>query len=136
MTTSASDVAQIVRSQSKAMESYGIEGAELEYVTIPAIKTINDRSKYNISIAVLPAWWRPLFKRIPWYHNKSKAMENINTLAVTAVARRMNAKDIRSDNILSRLLDATDEKGQRMDKKELSAEAMTLLVAGTDTTSK
>jgi benzoate 4-monooxygenase len=136
MTASASDTAQVVRSRAAAMESYGLEAAKLEYDTIPAVKTINERSKYAISIATIPHIWRPLIKKLPWYRTKSQAMEAIATLAVTAVARRLTAADIRKDNILSRLLEARDENGERMGKNELSAEAMTLMVAGTDTTSK
>ncbi|KAI0696280.1 cytochrome P450 monooxygenase pc-bph [Cytidiella melzeri] len=135
MTTSANDSAQIVRSRVAAIDAYGIKDKELEYSTIPAVKTINERSKYAISVGVLPTWWRPLIKRLPWYQAKRKAMDDIGTLAVTAVGRRLKSTDIRNDNILSKLLEATDEKGERMGKMELSAEAMTLMVAGTDTTS-
>lgn len=62
-------------------------------------------------------------------------MEDIATLSVTAVVRRLRSADIRDDNILSQLLEATDENGNRMSRNELSAEALTLLIAGTDTTS-
>ena len=136
MTASGRDSAQMVKSRKAAIESYGLEKAQLEYTTIPAVKTINERSVFAISVAVLPDWWRPLVKKLPWYHGKSKSMENITTLAVTAVSRRLKSKEIRSDNILSKLLDARDEKGGKMAGAELSLEASTLLVAGTDTTSK
>ena len=136
MTASGRDSAQMVKSRKAAIESYGLEKAQLEYTTIPAVKTINERSVFAISVAVLPDWWRPLVKKLPWYHGKSKSMENITTLAVTAVSRRLKSNEIRSDNILSKLLDAIDEKVGKMGGAELSLEASTLLVAGTDTTSK
>ncbi|KAI0086953.1 cytochrome P450 monooxygenase pc-bph [Irpex rosettiformis] len=135
MTSTGRDTVQIVKSRKATIDSYGLEGAKLDYATIPAVKTINERSKFAISIAVLPTWWRPLVKRLPWYHGKGKAMEDIATLAVTAVSRRLKSTEVRSDNILSKLLDATDENGEKMGGMELSGEAMTLLVAGTDTTS-
>lgn len=136
MTTSGRDSAQMVKSRKAAIEAYGLEQAQLDYTTIPAVKTINERSSYAISVAVLPTWWHPLVKKLPWYRSKGKSMENITTLAVTAVSRRLKSKEIRSDNILSKLLDARDEKGGQMGGPELSLEAVTLLVAGTDTTSK
>lgn len=136
MTVSASDSAQVVRSRDAAMHAFGHEKAELEYATIPAVKVINERSKYNISIAVVPAWWRPLLRRLPWYNSKGDATEAISNLAVTAVIRRLKASSVKEENILSKLIEATDEDGNHMGKMELSAEAMTLLVAGTDTTSK
>ncbi len=136
MTSSGSDTAQIVRSRKAAIEAYGVEEAKLEYETIPAVKAINERSKFAIAISVLPAWWRPLVKRLPWYHGKGKAMEDIATLAVTAVSRRLTSTEVRSDNILSKLLDATDEAGEKMSRAELSGEALALLLAGTDTTAK
>ena len=83
MTASGRDSAQMVKSRKAAIESYGLEKAQLEYTTIPAVKTINERSVFAISVAVLPDWWRPLVKKLPWYHGKSKSMENITTLAVT-----------------------------------------------------
>lgn len=136
MTASASDSAQVVRSREAGLDSYGLEKAELEYSTIPAVKTINERSKFLISVAVWPAWIRPLLRSIPWYQSKGQAMEDIATWAVTAVIRRLKSPEIRENNILTKLLEATDEDGVRMGSKELSGEAMTLLVAGTDTTSK
>ena len=56
-------------------------------------------------------------------------------LAVTAVADRAKQTFYRSD-ILSKYFDATDKRGEKMDNFELSAEALVLLVAGSDTTSK
>ncbi|KAI0337453.1 cytochrome P450 monooxygenase [Trametopsis cervina] len=136
MTASVSDTAQIARSREAAMNSYGLEEAKLDYISIPVVKAAHGRSQYTIAIGVLPKWLRPLFKRLPWYSWRAEAMEHITTLAVTAVVRRLKkATEVRSNNILSRYLDATDENGQRMGKVELSAEAMTLLIAGTDTTS-
>ncbi|KAI0695304.1 cytochrome P450 monooxygenase pc-bph [Cytidiella melzeri] len=135
MTSSASDSVQMVRSRTAAIDAYGLEEKVLEYDTIPAVKTISDRSKYAISIGVLPLWWRPLVKKLPWFRTKRQAMDNIATLTVTAVGRRLKSTDVKSSNILSKGLESTDEHGDHMGNIELSAEAMTLMVAGTDTTS-
>lgn len=63
-------------------------------------------------------------------------MDAISTLALTAVVKRLMIPSDRENNILTKVIEATDESGTPMGKIELSGEAMTLLVAGTDTTSK
>ncbi|PSR72287.1 hypothetical protein PHLCEN_2v11879 [Hermanssonia centrifuga] len=134
MTAEAKDTTEIAKSQDDALDSFGIEKAQLEYETIAAVKTVNDRSTYAISIAVLPNWWVPMVRRLPWYSSGKNAMEAIATMAVTAVAKRLRTPSIRND-LLTKLLEGQDEKGNKMGSLELSAEAMTFLIAGSDTTS-
>ena len=83
----------------------------------------------------LPPSWRPFAQRIPWFANGSRAVKNLAGLAVAAVAKRLAAPTDRTD-LLSKLQEGKDEDGRPMGREELTAEALTQLIAGSDTTSK
>jgi len=106
---------------------------------VPAIKILNSRGEFSASMGVLPPWMRPLIKRIPWYAKGNEAVKNLAGIAVAAVAKRM-AADASGDasqrvDLLRRLQEARDEEGNPMGREELTAEALTQLIAGSDTTS-
>jgi benzoate 4-monooxygenase len=121
---------------------------------VPAIKILNDRGDYAASLGVMPPWWRPWAKRVPWYARGNAAVQCLAGLAVAAVAKRLeeglpdeedeeeeidgegtNGKKKRTD-LLEKLLQGKDENGAPMGREELTAEALTQLIAGSDTTSK
>ncbi|KDQ19990.1 hypothetical protein BOTBODRAFT_27392 [Botryobasidium botryosum FD-172 SS1] len=106
--------------------------AQVKYV--PAIKTLNDRGDFSASMGVLPPWIRPYVKRIPWYSKGNQAVANLAGIAVAAVNKRLAEPTDRND-LLTRLQQGKDENGQPMCKEELTAEALTQLIAGSDTTS-
>ncbi|KAG9113370.1 hypothetical protein FRC07_007783 [Ceratobasidium sp. 392] len=120
---------------------------------VPAIKVLNDRGDYAASLGVLPVWVRPWAKRVPWYARGNQAVQNLAGLAVAAVAKRLEEglpdeevdeeeegegedrpKRKRTD-LLEKLLQGKDENGAPMGREELTAEALTQLIAGSDTTS-
>ncbi|CUA69360.1 Benzoate 4-monooxygenase [Rhizoctonia solani] len=122
---------------------------------VPAIKILNDRGDYAASLGVMPPWWRPWAKRIPWYARGNEAVQCLAGLAVAAVAKRLEdglpdeedegeegqeeeegtkTKKKRTD-LLEKLLQGKDESGAPMGREELTAEALTQLIAGSDTTS-
>ncbi|KAG8737594.1 hypothetical protein FRC12_017082, partial [Ceratobasidium sp. 428] len=121
---------------------------------VPAIKILNDRGDYAASLGVLPVWVRPWAKRVPWYARGNQAVQNLAGLAVAAVAKRLEeglpdedvdevdegedeggkVKRKRTD-LLEKLLQGKDENGAPMGREELTAEALTQLIAGSDTTS-
>ncbi|CEL59767.1 Benzoate 4-monooxygenase OS=Aspergillus niger GN=bphA PE=1 SV=1 [Rhizoctonia solani AG-1 IB] len=120
---------------------------------VPAIKILNDRGDYAASLGVMPPWWRPWAKRVPWYARGNAAVQCLAGLAVAAVAKRLeeglpdeedeeeeidgegtNGKKKRTD-LLEKLLQGKDENGAPMGREELTAEALTQLIAGSDTTS-
>jgi len=65
-----------------------------------------------------------------------KAIENLAGIAVARVSQRLDnpSKDGRVD-LLARLQEGRDEAGQPLGRQELTAEALTQLIAGSDTTS-
>lgn len=106
--------------------------------SIPAIKILNGRGEYSLATGVLPAPWRPLLRRlVPWYRRGSADVESLAGIAIVAVARRLAAANPseRAD-LLSRLLEGRDAHGAKMGREEVTAEALTFLIAGSDTTSK
>jgi benzoate 4-monooxygenase len=106
----------------------------IEVEAIPAIQILNDRGEFSASTGVLPGWWRPIVKLLPWYRKGNKAVQNLAGIAAVMVAKRLAAGSERVD-LLSKLQDGTDEFGNPLTREEVTAEALTALIAGSDTTS-
>jgi benzoate 4-monooxygenase len=134
MILNAKDSAPVAVSQKDVMKSYGSEN-ECAYVDIPAVQILNDRGEFSASMGVLPPTWRPWVRLLPWYRKGGIAVKNLAGLAVAAVAKRFTAPTDRVD-LLSKLQEGRDDEGNLMGRKELTAEALTQLIAGSDTTSK
>jgi len=79
-------------------------------------------------------WSRPYAKKLPWFAKGSKAVKNLAGIAIAAVDKRLTTPSDRVD-LLARLQEGKDEEGQPMGRSELTAEALTQLIAGSDTTS-
>lgn len=136
MIAAAKDSAPVAKSNEQGISTYGQDASKCETVSIPAIKILNDRGEYSAAMGVIPPWLRPAVKRyIPWYNRGSDAVQKLSGLAVAAVAKRMASPAYRTD-VLSKLQQGKDEDGNPMGRAELTAEALTQLIAGSDTTSK
>lgn len=128
------------------------EKAEVKYV--PAVQVLNDRGDYSASMGVLPGWIRPWMRHIPWYARGNTAVKCLAGMAIAAVEKRLQfglpeeapyddeeaeqgaAKGRKRTDLLEKLMQGKDEHGQPMGREELTAEALTQLIAGSDTTSK
>lgn len=149
MLQKAADSAPVAVDSEAAMRSYGEkkgngEDIGIKVIHIPAIQILNSRGDFSASMGVLPPWIRPLVKKVPWYARGSVAVKNLAGIAVAAVGKRLalDAKlqevgemSARND-LLRRLQEARDDQGKSMGQAELTAEALTQLIAGSDTTSK
>lgn len=62
-------------------------------------------------------------------------MENLAGIAVARVEARLRNLDTSRVDLLARLMEGQDERGEKLGRQELSAEALTQLIAGSDTTS-
>ncbi|KZT00648.1 cytochrome P450 [Laetiporus sulphureus 93-53] len=134
MLQACADAAPVAVSQKDAMASYGESGSP-EITYFPAVQVLNDRGEYSASIGVLPHYWRPLAVRfIPWYRNGNKAVKRLAGIAIAAVAKRLTTPTDRVD-LLGKLQEGKDDEGNPMGREELTAEALTQLIAGSDTTS-
>ena len=134
MIEAARDLAVVPKNQEDAMKSYG-SSKSVEVVEIPAVKILNGRGEYSMSMGVLPPWWRPFVRHLPWYRKGGQDVKSLAGIAIMAVAKRLATPTDRVD-LLSKLQEGRDGDGKHMGREELTAEALTLLIAGSDTTSK
>ncbi|KAF8652364.1 hypothetical protein AX16_004394 [Volvariella volvacea WC 439] len=133
MIEAAKDMAAAPKNQEDVMKSYG-QKTEAEIIEIPAVQILNGRGEYSMSMGVLPPWWRPYVKHLPWYRRGQKDVKSLAGIAIMAVAKRLATPTDRVD-LLSKLQAGRDNEGNPMGRGELTAEALTLLIAGSDTTS-
>ncbi|KAF8319760.1 cytochrome P450 monooxygenase pc-bph [Clavulina sp. PMI_390] len=102
---------------------------------LPAVEILNYRGTYSASLGVIPVWARPWIKAyVPWYSKGNEAVKNLAGIAVAAVEKRLAEPSDRND-LLSFLQKGKDASGNPMGRNELTAEALTQLIAGSDTTS-
>lgn len=136
MLKAAKDIAPAAKSQDDAIATYGDEGKKIDVEYFPAAQIVNERADHSASIGVLPPWIQLFLNKFhPWYRKGSTKTANLVGLAVFAVSQRLKTSAGRAD-ILSKLLQGKDDEGKPMGRLELTAEALTQLAAGSDTTSK
>lgn len=103
----------------------------------PAIEILNRRGEVSATLGCMPglkayAKWLP----DPFFSRGLHAVANLAGIAIARVKSRLDdppAMD-RKD-LLARLMEGRDEKGEPLGREELTAEALTQLIAGSDTTS-
>lgn len=83
---------------------------------------------------------KPLAKYIPdpFFYKGVEAVKNLAGIAIARVNERLAAAErgeIHRVDLLARLMEGKDENGNRLGREELTAEALTQLIAGSDTTS-
>ncbi|CCO36634.1 hypothetical protein BN14_10776 [Rhizoctonia solani AG-1 IB] len=109
---------------------------------VPVIKAITGAVAVSTRIGVFPAWTHKLLRLLPW--NMSGVTDRINLfkLAVASVEARVKrghkteAEDgEQSIDLIDKLLETKDDDGSPLSPNELYAEALMLLIAGSDTTS-
>ena len=105
--------------------------------TAPAIQVLGRRGDVSATLGCAP-WLIPWARFIPdrFFRQGVRAIDDLAGIAVARVADRLD-RGIGSDraDLLRRLADARDELGLPLGRRETEAEALTLLIAGSDTTS-
>lgn len=72
----------------------------------------------------------------PFFSKGVEAVQKLTGIAVARVKERLdNADKIDRVDLLARLMEGKDENGEALGREELTAEALTQLIAGSDTTS-
>lgn len=72
----------------------------------------------------------------PFFSKGIEAVENLAGIAKARVNHRLaNADKVDRVDLLARLMEGKNEKGEKLGREELTAEALTQLIAGSDTTS-
>lgn len=105
----------------------------------PAIEVLNRRGEVSGTIGCYPAI-KPYAKYLPdsFFRDGVRAVQNLAGIAVARVNARLDSPDedkgSRKD-LLARLMEGKDENGNSLGREELTAEALTQLIAGSDTTS-
>jgi benzoate 4-monooxygenase len=102
-----------------------------------AVEILNRRGEVSAALGVLPelkpyAKWLP----DPFFSQGAAAVQNLAGIAIARVKERLeNPPDITRKDLLARLQEGRNEKGEPLGLEELTAEALTQLIAGSDTTS-
>ncbi|KAG7527828.1 hypothetical protein FFLO_06571 [Filobasidium floriforme] len=106
---------------------------------LPAIEILNRRGEYSATMGCIPPLLRPLAKKLPWFSRGLESVRKLAGIAIAAVGTRMELEEsgggADSRDLLSKLMKGKDENGNPMGREELTAEALTQLIAGSDTTS-
>ena len=128
------------------MLAHGADVAEVQktpggpVTTAPAIQVLNRRGEVSATLGCLPTL-KPYAKWLPdaFFCNGLKAVEDLAGIAVARVNARLRdeeeGKGAERKDLLARLMEGRDEHGQKLGREELTAEALTQLIAGSDTTS-
>ncbi len=151
----AKDSVPMAQDPHAVMKSYGQAGAKHASKEIEVIKTLGGSSEtFLVTMGAVPGWWRAVLKRTPMFWKGGENFDAITGMAVAAISKRLQEPTDRND-LLSKLQAGKDEdvrtfspitsaagltctfiKGNPMGKEELTAEALTFLIAGSDTTAK
>ncbi len=91
------------------MASYGQAGAKYVTKEVPAVKILNGRGDYTMSMGVLPGWWRPLLKRTPLFREGGQDNDTLAGMAIVAVSKRLSEPSDKND-LLSKLQAGKDEQ--------------------------
>jgi benzoate 4-monooxygenase len=103
----------------------------------PAVEVLNRRGEVSGTLGCLPGL-KPWAKYLPdpFFSKGLAAVQNLAGIAVARVSQRLDGKsDPGRVDLLARLMEGKDERGEPMGREELTAEALTQLIAGSDTTS-
>ncbi|BDD62610.1 hypothetical protein MPDQ_007305 [Monascus purpureus] len=129
MLASGRDMAEIRMSgDSKSPPSY-----------VQAVEVLNRRGEVSAALGCLPVL-KPFAKYLPdrFFRDGIQAVEHLAGIAIARVSERVKPevmeKNTRVD-LLARLMEGKDANGNKMGREELTAEALTQLIAGSDTTS-
>ncbi|KAK4141222.1 benzoate 4-monooxygenase [Dichotomopilus funicola] len=104
-----------------------------------AIEILNRRGEVSATLGTLPAL-KPYAKYFPdpFFTQGVKAVQNLAGIAIARVKARLEnppPAHLQRKDLLQRLMEGRDEKGEPLGREELTAEALTQLIAGSDTTS-
>ncbi|KAL4900767.1 hypothetical protein BDW74DRAFT_170549 [Aspergillus multicolor] len=106
---------------------------------VQAVEVLNRRGEVSATLGCYPAL-KPFAKYLPdrFFRDGLEAVENLAGIAIACVNERLKP-DVMANNtrvdLLARLMEGKDANGNKLGRAELTAEALTQLIAGSDTTS-
>ncbi|KAJ5937585.1 Benzoate 4-monooxygenase [Penicillium verhagenii] len=106
---------------------------------VAAIEVLNRRGEVSATLGCMPSII-PFAKYIPdkFFSEGLAAVENLAGIAIARVNERLKPEVVANNtrvDLLARLMEGKDETGSTLGREELTAEALTQLIAGSDTTS-
>ncbi|RSH77163.1 uncharacterized protein EHS24_003797 [Apiotrichum porosum] len=103
----------------------------------PAIEILNRRGEISATLGIMP-YLKPYAKYLPdeFFYKGVEAVNNLARIAIAQVKARVDhpSEEGRRD-LLAYLQEGKDAFGKPIGREELTAEALTQLIAGSDTTS-
>ncbi|KND91557.1 Benzoate 4-monooxygenase [Tolypocladium ophioglossoides CBS 100239] len=106
-------------------------------VYAPAIDILNRRGEVSATLGCLPQL-QPYAQWLPdaFFRKGLSAVQSLAGIAIARVTSRIdNPPAEQRRDLLARLMEARDDQGAPLGREELMAEALTHLIAGSDTTS-
>ena len=102
----------------------------------PAIEVLNRRGEVSGTLGCAP-FLQPYAKYFPdaFFSQGLRAVEDLAGIAVARVAARLDAPAAPREDLLKKLMEGKDAAGRPLGRDEITAEALTMLIAGSDTTS-
>lgn len=107
---------------------------EADPVYVPAIKCLADRGEVSNTFGALPglrryAKWIP----DPFFQAGVLGIRGLIGIATAQIGQRYEHPEVKRRDLLARLQEGKDDKGECFEFQELVAEAVTLILAGSDT---
>jgi benzoate 4-monooxygenase len=102
------------------------------------IHTIDTRGEVLNALGHVPLWIRPYMKHFrldPFWYNGLRSRANLESIGRAAFGRRKNESTSRKDLMGFLLLAKDPETGGPLSSQEITAEAISFIVGGSDTTS-
>ena len=103
----------------------------------PAVEVLNRRGEVSAALGCYPGL-KPYARYLPdrFFRDGLRAVEDLTGIAVARFDERLESgKETERVDLLARLMEGKDENGEKLGREELTAEALTQLIAGSDTTS-
>ncbi|POS82623.1 hypothetical protein EPUL_006134, partial [Erysiphe pulchra] len=103
----------------------------------PVVEVLNRRGDVSATLGCFPQLLKfAKYLPDPFFTKGLTAVNHLNGIAVARVVQRFKSQT-KTDgvDILSRLMQGNDEKGENQDLAELSTQSLTQVIAGSDTTS-
>ncbi|KAF8712308.1 Cytochrome P450 monooxygenase, partial [Rhizoctonia solani] len=128
---------------SPSIESIDASGQPVRgTMRVPVIETIAGAAFTGMTVGVFPSWAHRLLRLLPWNISGTNNRINLLKLATASVEARIKRGSIKDSeyggrgiDLVDKLLEAKNDDGSPLSANELYAEAVMLLVAGSDTTS-
>ncbi|KGQ01934.1 hypothetical protein PAAG_11325 [Paracoccidioides lutzii Pb01] len=144
-TFSARSIGQFEQYIHANLEEFGRDVAEVRKSSdcpptyAPAIQVLNRRGEVSATLGIFPDL-KPWAKFLPdrFFRGGLEAVEELAGIAVARVSERLQPEVMANNtpvDLLARLMEGRDENGAKLGQEELTAEALTQLIAGSDTTS-